>query len=246
MKKPAVLRSAIITLLVLALASLPVSGMIYQPTQTSVSAANTAVPASTATGYVSATVSSGTPVVGDPVTISGTVTGTSIPAGVRIWVFAGNYVNVSDTPVNAGGSFSQVYSTSGLPPAKYYVLVQSPGANEKYNIELEEAGLNYAQVINAVTNKTIFNITGAEGVMNANALLALSEAIDDQGVDDAYTKLTFQLIAPVTTSSTAVPQTSAIPVTAITTQKSPLVPEITVMALMIGGICCGLLYRKRD
>jgi len=244
MKKPEVY-PAVIALFVLALVFLPASGMVYQPAQTSVSAANTTVPVSSATHFVSATVSSGIPVVGDPVTISGTVTGSSIPAGVRIWVFAGNYVNVSNTPVNAGGSFSQAYSTTGLPPAKYYVLVQSPGANEEYNIDLEESGLSYGQVVNAMTNTSIFNITGAEGVRNANALLALSEAIDDQGVDDAYTKLTFQLTAPVTTTSPTVPQTSAVPVTA-TTPKSPLMPEITGLALAISGICAVMRGRKRD
>ena len=117
---------------------------------------------------------------------------------------------------------------------------------KSYNIDLEESGLSYGQVVNAVTNTSIFNITGAEGVRNANALLALSEAIDDQGVDDAYTKLTFQLTAPVTTTSPTVPQTSAVPVTATTTQKSPLMMEITGLALAIGGICAVMCGRKRD
>jgi hypothetical protein len=238
MKKPE-MYPAVIALFVLALTVLPVSGMV------SVSAANTTVPISSATHFVSATVSSGTPAVGDPVTISGTVTGSSIPAGVRIWVFAGNYVNVSNTPLNAGGSFSQTYSTADLPPAKYYVLVQSPGLNDEYNIDLEESGLSYGQVVNSVTNKSIFNITGAGGVRNANALLALSEAIDDQGVDDAYTKLTFQLTVPVTTSSPTVPQTSLAPVST-TTQKSPLMPEITGLALVVSGIFAVMCCRKRD
>ena len=155
-------------------------------------------------------------------------------------------MNVSNTPVNAGGSFLQTYTTTGLPPAKYYVLVQSPGANEEFNIDLEESGLSYGQVVNTVTNTSIFNITGAEGVRNANALLALSEAIDDQGVDDAYTKLTFQLTAPVTTTPPTVPQTSTAPVTAATTQKSPLMMEITGLALAISGICAVMCGRKRD
>jgi hypothetical protein len=54
------------------------------------------------------------------------MSGSSIPSGVRICVFAGNYVNISTTPLNAGNSFSQTYFPTGLPLAKYYVLVQSP------------------------------------------------------------------------------------------------------------------------
>ena len=98
-------------------------------------------------------------------------------------------------------------------PGKILCPCPEPGANKEYNIDLEESGLSSGQVINIVTGISIFKITGPEGARNANALLALSKAIDDQGVDDAYTKLPFQLITPDSPpASTTVSQASTVPV----------------------------------
>jgi hypothetical protein len=242
MKKSNSFGMAVITLVVLAaLVVLPVSG-------TAATSANVTSPAPNSTGtvaakqFVSATVSSGAPAVGEPVTISGTVTGSMLSAGVQIWVFAGNYVNVSTVPVDANGTYSRTYPSTGMPPATYYVYIQSPGANGKYNIDLEEAGIYSGQVVNTQTNALIFNFTGTGSVQDAAAAQALSDAINNQGVDDAYTKLTFQLVAPVTTPMAV--QTSAAVPAATTTAKSPLPLEITGLALVIGGMGAAMLSRK--
>jgi len=104
---------------------------------------------------VNATVSAGRPSVGEPVTISGTVSGSMISSGVQIWVFAGNYVNVSTVSVNPDGTFSRTYTSTGLPPATYYVFVQSPGPNGDYNIDFQESGIYSGQVVNTKTNTLI-------------------------------------------------------------------------------------------
>jgi hypothetical protein len=248
--------TAVIAMVVLAaLVILPVSGMVYPLPTTSSSAETSLEPVTvdvTATlaakHFVSATVSPGSLAVGEPVIISGTVTGSMLPANVRIWVFAGNYVNVSTVPVNADGTFSWIHSSTGLPLATYYVYVQSPGANGKYNLDLKEAGIYSGQVVNTSTNALIFNFTGAGSVQDAAASQALSDAINNQGVDDAYTKLTFQLIAPghnaiTLQKTTSAPVTSAVPGEA-TTAKSPLPLEITGLALMMGGLGAAMYMRK--
>jgi hypothetical protein len=242
MKKPVLFGMAVITLVVLAaLVVLPVSGAVTI-------SANGTSPAPDATitvaakQYVTATVSSGAPVVGEPVTISGMVTGSMLSAGVKIWVFAGNFVNVSTVPVDAKGTFSKTYPSTGMPPATYYVYIQSPGANGKYNIDLQESGIYSGQVVNSQTNALIFNFTGTGSVKDAAAAQALSDAINTQGVDDAYTKLTFQLAAPVATPQ-AVQTTAVVPV-ATTTTKSPLPLEITGFALVIGGLGAAMLSGK--
>jgi len=98
-----------------------------------------------------------------------------------------------------------------------------------------------------VTGISIFNFTGPEGARDANALLALSKAIDDRWVDDAYTKLTFQLInSDSSPASTTVPQASTVPATATTTQKSPLMPGIPGLALATSGTGAVIRSRKRD
>jgi|WetSurMetagenome_2_1015567.scaffolds.fasta_scaffold55245_2 hypothetical protein len=191
---------------------------------------------------VNATVSAGRTAVGEPVTISGTVSGSMISAGVQIWVFAGNYVNVSTVPVNADGTFSKTYNSIGLPPATYYVFVQSPGPNGKYNIDFQESGIYSGQVVNTETNALVFNFTGTGSVRDAAAAQSLSDAINNQGVDDAYTKLTFQLV-PSIGSQPSEQTTAAVPA-ATTTAKSPIPLEISGFALVIGGICAVMLSRK--
>jgi hypothetical protein len=252
MKKSVPFGISVAVLVILAvLVVFPASGMVYPLPTTSLSATNSTVPGApgittnlSVKHVVGARISSVSPAIGEPVTINGLVTGSILPVDVQIWLFAGNYVNVSTVPVNADGTISITYSTIGLPPAIYYVYIQSPGANGKFNIDLEEAGINSGQVVNTVTNALIFNITGAGSVRDAAASQALSDAINNQGVDDAYTKLTLQLVAPDTTPVTEQITTGAL-TSATTPAKSPLTLEITGLALVVGGLGIVMCVRKR-
>jgi hypothetical protein len=237
MKKSVSLGIAVISLVLLAaLVVLPVSG-VTDPTTTSTAASGvTAVKP-----FVSATPSSTTPTVGEPVTISGVATGGNLAAGVQIWVFAGNYVNVSTVPVNADGTFSKTYQTTGLPPATYYVFVESPGPDGLFDINLIDAGIYSGQVLNTKTKTTVFNFTGTGSIQDAAASQALSNALNMPGQDDGYTKLTFQLMAPVATTPAA-KTTTAVP--AATKTKSPLPLELTAGALVIIGCCAVFGMRK--
>ena len=232
MKKFVSFGITVIALLFLAgLIALPVSG---SATSDSITVA--------AKQSVNATVSAGRPSVGEPVTISGTVSGSMLSSGVQIWVFAGNYVNVSTVPVNPDGTFSRTYTSTGLPPATYYVFVQSPGPNGEYNIDFQESGIYSGQVVNTKTNALIFHFTREGSVHDAEAAQELSDAINNQGFDDAYTKLTFDLI-PSIGIQTSVQTTGAVP-TATTTAKSPIPLEISGFALVIGSLSAVILSRK--
>jgi hypothetical protein len=94
--------------LLMALIVLPASGVVAPST--------TAASATADQPFTSASTSPVKAAVGEPVTISGIATGGNLSAGVQIWVFAGNYVNVSTVPVSTDGSFSKTYQTTGLPP----------------------------------------------------------------------------------------------------------------------------------
>ena len=142
-------------------------------------------------------------------TISGVATGGNLTEGVQIWVFAGNYINVTIVPVNTDGTFSKTYQTAGLPPATYYVIVQSPGNDGILNIVMQTTGQYSGDVTNAKTGTDIFNFTGTGSVQDAAAASALSSAFNLPGVDDAFTKCTFQLVSPGTTPTSA---TTAAPV----------------------------------
>jgi hypothetical protein len=250
--------TAITALVILAfLVILPVSGQVYQSTAThsldtnGTGAGLTGVTATTTPAHsVSATISSEIPVVGEPVTISGTVTGKAPPSNVHIWVFAGSYMNVTSVPLNSYGMFSKTLSTTELTPALYFVYIQSPGPNGEFDVDIENAGISSGQVINTRTNTTIFNITGMGSIQDSAASQALSDAIADQGFDDAYTKLTFQLTASGNTTVTmqttsATPGTSVVP-SETTTARSPLSLEITGLALVTGVLAVTIHGRKRN
>jgi hypothetical protein len=195
---------------------------------------------------VNARISPVTPSVGDPVTISGVATGSNLTAGLQIWIFAGNYVNVSTVSVNADGTYSGTYATAGFPPATYYVFVQAPGNDGIFNIGLTQSGTYSGQVVNAQTGAPLFTFTGTGSVHDAEASVALSNALNNNSMDDVYSKTSFQLVAPVTSTAAATP--AEVTVTSIpspaATAKSPLSPLTVLAGTMIAGVA-GILFVRR-
>jgi hypothetical protein len=238
MKRSVSLGTVILALAVLAmLVVLPVSGAMVVATIATV--------APGVRPSVTATISSMIPSVGDPVTISGVATGGNLSAGVRIWVFAGNYVNVSTVPVNAGGTYSKTYQTAGFPPATYYVFVQSPGNDGTFALGLDDTGAYSGQVVNTRTGALLFNFTGTGSYQDAAASTALSDLFNLPGVDDVYTRLTFHLVAPATAAPTALPVSPAATATAVPpTTKSPLSPVPILAGLGIAGLACARFLRR--
>ena len=215
---------------ILLLVIVPVSGA---DTTTAGNATST-LQASTGQPFISATVSPDPATVGEPVTVSGVATGGNLTAGVQIWVFAGNYVNVSTTPVNADGSYAKTYQTTSLPPATYYVIVQSPGNDGDLSFIMETSGQYSGQVVNAKTGALIFNFTGTGSVQDYAAAQALSDAFNLPDVDDIYTKCTFDLVP----ATSAAPATMATPLTTpvATATKSPV-----SLFTLIGGVSLAAL-----
>ena len=243
--------AACAVLLLIALLVLPVSGAVSvgaAPAATTAATTTTAAAAAAATpvkSFISATVTPADPTVGSPVTISGVSSGANLTAGVQIWIFAGNYVNVSTTPVNADGTFSKTFDTTGLPPATYYVFAESPGVDGMFGVTMHSSGQYAGQVVSTKTGATVFTFTGTGSVHDAAAAAALSDAINadnKSGGDDVYTKLTFNLVAPAAPVTTTSVQTT--PSAAPAATKSPLPLELTGIALIIGILGAVLVTRK--
>jgi hypothetical protein len=190
---------------------------------------------------------------GQPLTVMGVATGT-VTEGVQVWIFSGNYVNVSTVPVNPSGTFSTFYTTSGLSPAKYYVIVQHPGSDN--TLQITTSG-NTGQVINRKTNATIFTFTGTGSLNGAAAVTALSNAFGAPDIDDVYTKLVFTILpageavptypgitlapsAPSDTQPLTTAATTAVP--PATTRKAP-VGFITILAGI--ALACGAVHSFR-
>jgi hypothetical protein len=223
------LMTVAIVLLLACMAGVPVSGL-----------DNSSAP------YITATSSPTKPLVGDNVTISGTATGGNLTSSAQIWIFAGSYVNVTTVPVSANGSYTKTFSTAGLPPATYYVFVQYSGGDNTFNITTT----GYAgQVVNTRSGETIFNFTGTGSVQNESAMMALGNALNTQGTDDVYTKLTIVLASPdtnttanVTTSATKTASLS--PTTLPQTTKTPLPATVVLAGIGIASLFFMELKRR--
>ncbi|MDD1701376.1 MAG: hypothetical protein LUQ31_00160 [Methanoregula sp.] len=203
---------------------------------------NTTAASATATvsqPYVSATVSSITPTIGTPVTISGIAHGGNLTPGVQIWVFAGNYVNVTTTAVNPDGTYSKTYSTEDLPAAIYYVFVESPGNDGSFDLAVTNVNGYASQVINPKTGAFVFNFTGTGSVQDKAAMEELSSTLNQAGFDDPYTKLSFTLVAP-----TGSVNATSNPTAAATTAKSPLPIAVSVLGIGLAGLAVALVRRQ--
>ncbi len=249
MKKSYFVGLAVIAFVLLAtFIAVPVSAVTVNANPATSAAMTTAPAATVVQPSVSATVSSATPAVGTPVTISGVATGGNLSAGVQIWVFAGNYVKTTVVPVRSDGTFSNTYPTTGLPPATYYVFVQSPGNDGVFNLVLQSSGVYSGDVVNAQTGALLFNFTGSGSVQDAAASIALSNTINQQGFDDVYTKLTFQLVAAGTTPTEMTP-VSPVSTTAAQTQlpattRSPLSTATLLAGICLAGLAVTRLVRR--
>jgi len=227
-------------MLLLLIIVLPVDGV-------GVVSVSATTPVSTAVSQkavVTANASAATITIGDPVTIGGSVTGSTVNEDVQIWVFAGNYVNVSTVPIKSDGTYSRTYSTAGFPPALYYVFVQAPGNDGTFDLDLAQSGVYSGQVVTAETGALLLNFTGTGSVQDAAASSALANALNEGGMDDVYTKTTFRLAElPTNAVTTGVPAATSLPLPAPTT-RSPLTPLTILLSVGIGGLAYCISPRR--
>ena len=170
---------------------------------------------------INVSVSPSSPVTGDTVTISGTATGGNLTPGVLLWIFAGTYVNVTHVPVDANGTFEKNFNTTGYPPAYYYIFVQHPGSDTRFNIDI--SGYS-GQVVNENTGAVIFNFTGNGSLHDNSAAIALSSALNQNGVDDLFAKAGVTLSPAGTPTLLAAGQNPALQATISTGNASRTVP----------------------
>lgn len=150
-------------------------------------------------------------------------------------------------PVKSDGTFSSTYLTTGLPPATYFVFVQSPGNDGVFNMDLQSSGIYSGDVKNTQTGALLFSFTGAGSVQDEAASKALSDAINQQAFDDVYTKLTSQLVAAGTTPTEMIPASlstivAQTPLPATTT--SPLSTATILTGFCVAGLAATRLVRR--
>jgi hypothetical protein len=135
---------------------------------------------------------------GQSFTVSGVAEG--IPPDVQVWILGENYYSKSVVPVNSDASYQFVMPgevTSKLAGGQYFVIVQHPMKDNKFNIDVSG---DYVKLNN---DSSLFKITGPGNLQGSNAADALIAAIsgheahDDTYTNDTYTIVPFQITAPV-------------------------------------------------
>jgi PGF-CTERM protein len=155
--------------------------------------------------FVSATASQSTVAKGDRIYITGTAEGD--PSGVQIWILGKNYYAVSGESVNSDASFKYEVRqevTRNLASGQYFVVVQHPMQNNKFDVDDVSDGNFNVWVENKMLIDTttkvptrIFKIGGSGSLQGSDAAEALVQGINDANVDDTYTKLQFLVEEPV-------------------------------------------------
>jgi trimeric autotransporter adhesin len=152
--------------------------------------------------FISATVSQPSVAKGDKLFIRGVAEGNP-PEGVAIWIIGTNYAERAVQTVNSGSLFEYEITgaiTEGLTSGQYFVVVQHPMQNGEFDVYLDSNGYVYNRQLNANTTSgtgtSIFRLTGPGSLQGSDAAEALIRALDDQNIDDTYTRLQFLIDQP--------------------------------------------------
>ena len=135
---------------------------------------------------------------GQSFTVTGSAEGD--PESVQIWILGNNYYSKALESVNPDASYKyEVLQevTSNFPSGQYFVIVQHPMQNNKFDIDVSG---DYVKLNNG-TN--LFRISGPGSLQGSDAADALVAAFSDPGTgDDTYTEIPFQ----VTDTGSSAPQ----------------------------------------
>lgn len=152
--------------------------------------------------FISATVSQPTVAKGDDIYIRGVAEGNP-PEGVAIWVLGTNFAGRVTQTVNSGSMFEYELdgaTTEGMTSGQYFVVVQHPMQNAEFDIVLSDNGYVINRQLNAnstsSTGLSIFKMSGPGSLQGSDAAEALVQALEDQNIDDTYTRLQFIVEQP--------------------------------------------------
>lgn len=130
---------------------------------------------------------------GQPFTVSGIAEG--IPPDVQVWILGENYYSKSITSVNPDASYRYVVPgevTSKLAGGQYFVIVQHPMQNNKFDIDVSG---DYVRSLQPGNGTNLFRITGPGSLQGSDAADAIIAAISDREAhDQTYTNDTYTII----------------------------------------------------
>jgi hypothetical protein len=146
--------------------------------------------------YVMASSSSSYISPGDSLTITGAATEKPKP-GVQIWVFGPKTLLCFEVPVEKDDTFSFTMPeevTADLPYGMYYVVIQHPEYNNAFDLYWDGEKSLVSSYPEMDTVVDTFTLTGEDaGLVN---IKKFASAIQDERIDDVYTKLQFVIDTP--------------------------------------------------
>jgi hypothetical protein len=155
--------------------------------------------------FISAAISPATISKGVPFTVSGVAEG--IPLEVRIWILGKNYFTKEIVSVNPDASFRYEVPkevTSSLESGPYFVIVQHPMADNRFDIDVSG---DFVRSLHLNNGTTVFRISGPGSLQGIDAADALGAALSDQEsgdqtlTRDTHTIIPFQVTAPVSATT---------------------------------------------
>jgi hypothetical protein len=135
---------------------------------------------------------------GDPVYIRGIATGHP-QVGLQVWFIGYNFAKVTTVQVNDDNSYDyelQKSDTANLAPGQYFVLIQHPMMNGRFDVVYDASS---GAVINVQTGKTLYQFTGSGSLQSTDAATALIQAVSSQNIDDTFATVSFYVASPVAT-----------------------------------------------
>ncbi len=176
--------------------SSPLTGNTYRLTCLLLLAVALIIPCATAlTLSPGSTSSIATIAQGDPVYISGIATGQP-QVGLQIWFIGNNFAKVTSVQVNNDDTYQydlQGTDTANLASGQYFVLVQHPMENGRFDVVYDTSS---GMVKNVVTGKDLYQFSGSGSLQSPASATALVNAIASQDIDDTFALTTFMVSPP--------------------------------------------------
>jgi trimeric autotransporter adhesin len=132
---------------------------------------------------------------GDPVYIRGIATGHPL-AGLQVWFIGYNFAKVTTVQVNDDNTYEyelQKSDTANLATGQYFVLIQHPMMNGKFDVVYDASS---GAVTDVQTGKILYKLTGSSSLQSTNSAVALIQAVGSQNIDDTFATVSFYVSPP--------------------------------------------------
>ncbi len=192
--------------------------------------------------FLTATAESSVVAAGDDIVVSGSAEAAST---LKYYVFGTNLFKTGSITPEDDGTYSQKIKTTNFGAGQYFVVIQHPMYDGKFNIgpvAVDSAKDNFdikmqenSTAGDYTTGSTLFNTLSRQ---SANAAEALCQALDTQNIDDIYVKLSFIVASPSITMNSVsdVTKGSALKVSGTTNLKAGTTVTVDVLSTAFTAI----------